>query len=63
MEIGDFLAWRLKTAQYGEERLLMYMERFMSDGLLFIFLETIISKCIQSSDIKCFSLLHVAYSI
>lgn len=32
MEIGDFLAWRLKTAQYGEERLLMYMERFMSDG-------------------------------
>lgn len=64
----DFLAWRLNTAQYGKERLLMYMERFIVMDLLFIFIETIVSKCIHISDIKHFflttcSLLYLKKSV
>lgn len=55
-DICYFLAWRLNTAQYGKERLLIYMERFIVMDLLFIFIETIVSKCIHISDIKHFYL-------
>lgn len=55
-DISNFLAWRLKTAQYGKERLLIYMERVIVMDLLFIFIETIVSKCIHISDIKHFYL-------